>query len=309
MYKYKRNGFTLVELMAVIIIISLIALLTFPNIINQIKKTKKSNNKMVEDIVLAQAKKYVSDNKDEFEEDRYCLSIDTLIDNDYIKENVIDIVDDLKDNKVIEIKYNNTFKYKIVNQNKCCTYDICDDNGNGYTEVEYLESTGTQYIDLETKGNQNNKIELHFFVTEQIQKRGIFGFFGQNINSYYIYSSGAGDVFQVGFQNRSNTKISIAANEEYTITNDANIIIINENNYNLPNATIFETTDNLLLFNLSGGDYIGLPIRLYYFKLYENDELIRDLIPVIDSQERPCMFDKVEKKCYYNNGTGEFLWG
>ena len=34
--KNKKMGFTLVELMAVIIIISLIAILTFPNIINQI---------------------------------------------------------------------------------------------------------------------------------------------------------------------------------------------------------------------------------------------------------------------------------
>ena len=36
-----KKGFTLVELMAVIIIISLIAILTFPNIINQIKKSKQ----------------------------------------------------------------------------------------------------------------------------------------------------------------------------------------------------------------------------------------------------------------------------
>ena len=88
MYRYKRNGFTLVELMAVIIIISLIALLTFPNIINQIKKTKKSNNKMIEDVVIEQAKKYVSDNKDEFQDKKYCISIDTLVDKDYIKDSL-----------------------------------------------------------------------------------------------------------------------------------------------------------------------------------------------------------------------------
>ena len=89
MYKYKRNGFTLVELMAVIIIISLIALLTFPNIVNQIKKTKKSNNKMVEDLVLTQAKKYVSDNPSEFEDNEYCIGIDALLNNDYIKDGIV----------------------------------------------------------------------------------------------------------------------------------------------------------------------------------------------------------------------------
>ena len=49
--------------------------------------------------------------------------------------------------------------------------------------------------------------------------------------------------------------------------------------------------------------------RIYYCKIYDNDTLARDYIPVIDSSERPCLFDKVEKKCYYNQGTGEFLWG
>ena len=48
--------------------------------------------------------------------------------------------------------------------------------------------------------------------------------------------------------------------------------------------------------------------RVYYLKMYNFDSvLVRDYIPVIDSSERPCLFDKVEKKCYYNQGTGEFL--
>ena len=97
MYRYKRNGFTLVELMAVIIIISLIALLTFPNIINQIKKTKKSNNKMIEDVVIEQAKKYVNDNEEEFQDDDgYCLSIDTLVDKGYVNEQLVDINNNLQ---------------------------------------------------------------------------------------------------------------------------------------------------------------------------------------------------------------------
>ena len=111
MYRYKRNGFTLVELMAVIIIISLIALLTFPNIINQIKKTKKSNNKMIEDIVIEQTKKYVSDNKGEFDSDTYFVSVKELVDNDYIKEELLKSTDSkIKDKYII---YNNG-NYRIV---------------------------------------------------------------------------------------------------------------------------------------------------------------------------------------------------
>ena len=48
---------------------------------------------------------------------------------------------------------------------------------------------------------------------------------------------------------------------------------------------------------------------MYYCKITNNNALIRDYIPVIDSSNRPCLFDKVEKICYYNQGTGEFLYG
>lgn len=118
MYNYKRNGFTLVELMAVITIISLISLLTFPNIINQIKKTKKSNNKMIEGVIIEQAKKYVNDNKEKLLEDEYCLSISTLIDNDYIKEDIVNI-NNIKDNKVVHITLDNNNSYEVLDKNKC----------------------------------------------------------------------------------------------------------------------------------------------------------------------------------------------
>lgn len=40
-----------------------------------------------------------------------------------------------------------------------------------------------------------------------------------------------------------------------------------------------------------------------------NNVTVGYFIPVIDSSSRPCFFDKVSMKCYYNHGTGEFLWG
>ena len=84
-----NRAFTLVELMAVIIIISLIALLTFPNIIHQIKKTKKINNDNINTIVIEAAKKYFDDNKEEFNGNAYYISIEDLIDNDYVKEDIV----------------------------------------------------------------------------------------------------------------------------------------------------------------------------------------------------------------------------
>lgn len=45
------------------------------------------------------------------------------------------------------------------------------------------------------------------------------------------------------------------------------------------------------------------------FKIYDNNDLVRDFIPVLDNNGIACLFDKVENKYYYNQGTGEFLYG
>ena len=45
--------------------------------------------------------------------------------------------------------------------------------------------------------------------------------------------------------------------------------------------------------------------ELKKFKLY----LIQGYILVTDSSERHCLFDKVSRECYYNQGEGEFLYG
>ena len=50
-------------------------------------------------------------------------------------------------------------------------------------------------------------------------------------------------------------------------------------------------------------------LYVYGFKIYEGTTLIQDYVPVLDSNDRPCLFDKVSKTCFYNQGTGEFLYG
>ena len=178
MYKYKRNGFTLVELMAVIIIISLIAILTFPNIVNQIKKTKKSNNKMVEDLLIAQAKKYVSDNKDELLEDEYCMPISTLIDNDYIKEDIVNI-NDIKDNKVVHITLDNNNSYEVLDKNKCFL-----------SAVKYLlKKTNPITVTNYTDGDIHEMYTFEHEATEQTPVLTDYRYIGSDPNNYVEFNN------------------------------------------------------------------------------------------------------------------------
>ena len=49
--------------------------------------------------------------------------------------------------------------------------------------------------------------------------------------------------------------------------------------------------------------------KLYDCKLYENDTLIRDYIPVIDNNNVACLYDKVSGQFFYNQGSSDFKTG
>ena len=112
-----KKGFTLIELMAAVIIIALVALLTFPNIVSRIKEAKDENKDNVEKVVISSSKKYVNDNIDSFNENNtYCLSIKTLIDNDYLKEDIVTDEDYNISSYYVKVKYEDDFNYEIVKE-------------------------------------------------------------------------------------------------------------------------------------------------------------------------------------------------
>lgn len=117
-----RKGFTLIELMAVIVIISLVCLLTFPNIVNQIKKSKDANKDNVEKVVISAAKKYVNDNIDKYNsEGDYCISIKELIDDDYLKEDVVNDEDNDITDYSVSLILSDKYDYELK---KVCMENI-----------------------------------------------------------------------------------------------------------------------------------------------------------------------------------------
>jgi len=69
------------------------------------------------------------------------------------------------------------------------------------------------------------------------------------------------------------------------------------------------TKGNFHLFKI-GGNNTSYPNIVYYLKMWDtNGNLIREFIPVLDWNDRPCMYDKVSDNLFYNQGTGEFNCG
>jgi hypothetical protein len=74
---------------------------------------------------------------------------------------------------------------------------------------------------------------------------------------------------------------------------------------------VFTNTVPLLLFSMNRANstlYSSCPIELYYCKLFKDDILVRDFIPVRVGNVG-YMYDKVSKQLFGNQGTGAFILG
>ena len=76
-------------------------------------------------------------------------------------------------------------------------------------------------------------------------------------------------------------------------------------------ATFVEPNLNMYIFARNGTTSTEkkCPMKLYYFKIYDNWTLVRDFIPVLRiSDNKPWLYDLVNNVFYANAGTGEFTY-
>lgn len=183
--------------------------------------------------------------------------------------------------------------------------------GKKYTPVEYLESTGTQYINTNYYITSLMKLDFNIQLKSTSGDQKFIGSYGNHdgfvlgtLGGLWRIGSGVSDDWTI-----QDTNATLTTDKVHIVIKN-NYFTFNDNKYN----EIFKVSNQndypLVLFTVAykGNILKTGSIKLYDFKIYNNDTLVRDYIPVIDSSNRPCLYDKVEDKFYYNEGTGEFLY-
>lgn len=191
--------------------------------------------------------------------------------------------------------------------------------------LNYIESTGTQYIDPNIDSFEGgDTIEIDFQLTDDAQGSNTYLLgmkTGQTGISTYVEEykyTGAGTRYWGSGRRHTtiniNTPDTLRHTLKYnlattTITFDGTDITYSPNNTN--GGYLFAGEQRLL----SGSEYIRTPIgnikaRVYSFKvknIYAQTTL--ELVPVLDGNGVPCMWDTVSQTFFYNQGTGDFLYG
>lgn len=173
-----------------------------------------------------------------------------------------------------------------------------------YQEVEYLESTGIQYIDTNYISNINTKAYTEFYV-DTIPCGLYSSDSGSSLSTNFSsYLSGNG---KWRFGSGSAT-VPISINSLYSSVQDKTGITINENNFYNYDTSIndFTSTKTITLFRTNT---VGFKGKIYKFKLYDENKIVRNFVPCYrKSDNKPGMYDTINNVFYVNQGTGEFSY-
>lgn len=182
---------------------------------------------------------------------------------------------------------------------------------SGYTELEYIQSSGTQYIDTGFKPNQDSRVVTKF---DMIQTDTAWR---------KLWGSGSGSYgLDFALWNAGTTKLQsyygTKTNNTVPITDMSLNVDANKNIWKYSGETItfdknnFTCAYSMYIFNVNKDDnpkYLPGMMKLYLFKIYDNDVLVRDFIPCKNPSGTIGLYDSVNNQFYQNAGTGTFIAG
>lgn len=187
--------------------------------------------------------------------------------------------------------------------------------------LNYLESTGTQYIDTGIFGDGSTYFYIDFEYTHILEKskyevfgsssgggansRMALGQDPQNPPNYFYFYFGIGNknlYIQSDIGLNRHTMFFNCSDGTYGADNE-----IRSDTFNITRASL-----SMLLFarhNARTGTVIdGFCQCKLYRAIIKNSTDNFNFIPVLDNNNVPCMFDTVSQTFFYNQGSGDFLY-
>ena len=193
---------------------------------------------------------------------------------------------------------------------------------DGYTQLEYLQSDGTQWINTEYILQSSDTVELK----AEYVRRG-------SLNYTTAYLCGSDIAFDRGFSIAEDTKahgvkgvfgsirilseVSPRVGIEFVVVLSISLLrvvvgeTITEVSKEAETYTPLDWPLYLFTTNRNGTAFDGAFIgKIYYAKITNSQgDMTLNCIPCLDANGVPCMFDLVSRKSFYNVGSGSFTWG
>lgn len=186
----------------------------------------------------------------------------------------------------------------------------------GYTEVEWIQSSGTQYIDTNFKPDSETTVNIAFQTSSAPDNLNdtlpVYGTATDYNSSAFEFWTLSGGFATYGSQDYK-SNLGITTGKKHTVSQAKNVLTVDGTSYTFTKQT-FTAPYSLLLFatHRSGGIKIcasAANLKIYSCEIYNNGTLVRNFIPAKNSGGTIGLYDTVNGAFYTNAGTGAFTAG
>lgn len=189
---------------------------------------------------------------------------------------------------------------------------------DAYRQVEYIQSSGTQYIDTSVKVKTTTKISIDYQMAGYLSGnfQGIMGIQGSSASHRFYVAASSTNKQQYGLGNGYG---------EYTEDNDRRSVIVdgqnkqvfvngvyvapasgsysnfNNNNVNIEICSIYSAINSVQRYSVC---------KVYSAKIYDAGSIVRDFYPCVRKSDSAVgLYDLQNDTFYGNAGSGVFIAG
>lgn len=183
----------------------------------------------------------------------------------------------------------------------------------GYRQLEYIESTGTQYINTNVNNLPSVRLVTEVQYTD-LSKSNSMGWASSSYREVFRFNcSSNGFYYLYGDDGNTATQVTSSPDGDWhtwDISNGSQKF----DSIEYGNRTMTRSGNTLYLFSVHAQWTTALTLPCYckmkYCDIYRNGSIIRNFIPALRiSNNKPGLYDTANKTFYINDGTGQFLYG
>ena len=181
---------------------------------------------------------------------------------------------------------------------------------SGYKRLEYIQSSGTQYINTGFKPNNNTRVVMDLLYTGSESISNEFGAWNSSNNASFIsLTTGKNNLYP--FYGNTSKQVSADRTARHTVDMDKNVVKMNGTTMITFNQMSFQCTYPMFLccFNNVGATENMTSMRIYSCQVYDNGTIVRDFIPCQTTSGEIGLWDDVNSVFYGNAGAGTFTAG
>lgn len=185
-------------------------------------------------------------------------------------------------------------------------------------EIEYLESTGNQWINTNVIATLNTSIDIKFAFSQLFTDHAVIGMDSgtaaiKSFNLEYFNNTSGICLSLDGVGPAIRTRMIPVANTFYTVYCANNNLTVNGTRYynntgKIPSSFTGDYPLIMFAYGRNGTPLIYGKNKVCYCKIYNNGTIVRDFTPVRVGQVG-YMYDKVSSQLFGNAGTGNFTLG